>query len=797
MKTKPTIDMRSSQEISLDRIREMVWAALKDKGDQLWIRELYDTYLIYTDDNTGKMYRVGYAIIDDAIQLGSEIVEVEQKYVDVNSRQEATDSGLVMDCRIGMAKNVEGTEWDVTICNPGHTLTGWYITDDIIRAVAEEGIFEGVDVNLFELPGRAGHLPEPLFDIKQLLVRNKVGWIDKVRAVTGEGLKGILHFVDSAKWLGKNLLAAMENGERVYGLSFDCPVRATQEVIDGKTVLKIVKFFSADSVDIVTRAAAGGKFNRAVASAPAHTFEEDQMRDYMISLIREKRPDLLQGRDATTLTDQDIQGLARMAMEPKAADSAGGGDNGNFATKDDFRLFRCGTLLSDKLAESDLPAFAKKRVREQFDGRIFEPAELDTAIGAEKDYIAQMSAPAEGNGVAAGPSIRVGIDSLQKAQMGLDRLFGFRGEQMQQFARMERLDHEPKFMDMRSVQDFAEFDKIPAFKSIMEAYVFFGGDAEVTGRFHPKRAMMEIDSTTFTYALGNTMARRLIAAYNKIEYYENMIVSVKKSAKNFKTQEAVKVGGFPDIEDVDPESGDYHEIAAITDEEASYVVLQKGNLLTFSRKFLINDDISVATRILDALGISTRRTHARFCWTFLIDNSTCTDGTAIFTEAHGNLGSGALGYANAWTAYLALMKMTEKDSGEYIGILGGGDTKVNLWVPADLLSTAEDIANEPYYYSSNDLTAKTRNPCANRLVPRANPLLNGDATDWILTVPADIAEIIEMGYLFGNEEPEYFVADVPTGQFMLVADQIKHKVRHEYGGSPLDYVGAYKAVVAD
>jgi hypothetical protein len=39
------------------------------------------------------------------------------------------------------------------------------------------------------------------------------------------------------------------------------------------------------------------------------------------------------------------------------------------------------------------------------------------------------------------------------------------------------------------------------------------------------------------------------------------------------------------------------------------------------------------------------------------------------------------------------------------------------------------------------------------------------------------------------------VADTPTSEQVFVADKIRHKVRHEYAGAPIDYVGAYKAVV--
>jgi len=809
---------RAKSDVSLDDIRDMLWKVVSERDDESYLREVFGSYLIF--EKGGKCYKLPWSILDGKAQLGSEATEVEQTWVEARSAQAAAggeaDEGIEILVRLGQARDPEGAEWEVTICEPGFTLNGWYIPDDALRDAA--GLFENVDVNLFELPQGASHVPDALFDIKSLLVKNKVGWIDNVKHVADRGLMGVLHFLDSARWLGKNLLDAMTTGGKVYGLSYDAPVRAKKEVINERPVFKLLKFLAADSVDIVTRPAAGGKFNRAVAAQKEAIMNKQELWD----LISKMRPDLIKDKDFESVSEDDVKTLARMAMEPAAEPGGGGGggngnggggdgdlDPGRGAGDDPVALLRCEMALDKKLEKSELPELAQKRIRAAFNGRIFEEAELDTAIGEEKDYRAKMAEPAEGDPVPAG-GVNVGIGTLERAQMAVDRLFDLSKDDVIAMARMETLDHQPFFVErvgaagfhVRNTQDVEDYDGVPAFRSLREMYAFFTGDPEITGFFNRKklpadfRNRMDITSGTFTYVLGNTLGRRLVRAYRDANYREDLLISVRKPVRDFRQQEAVLVGGFADLADVDPESADYEEIAAVTDEESTYTIGQKGNILTITRKTIINDDITIITRLINNLGRVARRTHGKYVWNKYIDNDNCTDGTAVFTSGHGNLGATALSHSTALVGWKALAAMTEKDSGEYLGLLDTADVKVNLTGPPALKELIGRIEKEEFYYSSNDLTAKLPNPIYGEVKGHTLSLLAGDANDWFMTLPPDIVELIEMGYLNGREEPEMFVADSPQSEQVFVADKIRHKIRHEYAGAPIDYRGSYKGTVA-
>ena len=722
---------------------------------------------------------------------------------------EEVDEGMEIVFRLTQARDPEGSAWDVTICEPGFTKNGWYLPEDALRDA--EGLFEGVGVNLYELP-EATHVPNPLFELKDLLAKNKVGWIDKVRYVAGEGLKGVLHFLDSARELGKNMLAASEAGQRIYGLSYDAAVRAKKDVVEGKTVFRLLKFLVADSVDIVTRPAAGGKFNRAVASRQAQQGREIMDKKELWDLINEKRPDLLDGKELDSMTDEEMTGLARMAMEPPKAEDGGQKTEGlKGVSPEEFQLFRCEMALDRVLTKTKLPEKWEKKIQERFEGKVFDMGDLERAVADFQDMLAdtQRTDEEKDNPPEAGSRIRMGIGTVERAQMAVDRTFGLNKDDVEGLCRMETLDHQPFFIErlgegghrMRSVQDLESYDQVPAFRGIREMYAFFTGDPEVSGFFNRKklppdlRASADITSSTFTYVLGNTLGRRLVKEYKEPDYLERLLLSVIKPVKDFRTQEAVKIGGFPDLDDVDPEAADYDEIAGITDEEVTYALAQKGNLLTITRKTIINDDISIVQRVISKLGRAARRTHGKYVWNKYIDNDTCVDGTAVFTSGHGNLGATALSHATALVAWKGLADMTEKDSGAYLGLLDGQDIQVNLIGPTALKELIGRIEKEEFYYSSNDLTAKLPNSLYGQVKGSTLSLLNADANDWYMILPASIVDLIEMGYLNGRQEPEFFVADTPSSEQVFVADKIRHKVRHEYAGAPIDYTGAYKGVV--
>jgi hypothetical protein len=305
---------------------------------------------------------------------------------------------------------------------------------------------------------------------------------------------------------------------------------------------------------------------------------------------------------------------------------------------------------------------------------------------------------------------------------------------------------------------------------------------------------MGITSSTFTYGLGNALGRQLVRDYRDYNLMEQILIGNRKAVRDFRDQEAILIGGYPDLATVDPEAADYDEIAGVTDEESTYTVGQKGNILTISRKTIVCDDVGLVQSRVTSLARASRRSHAKYVWNLLISNAACSDGTAWFTSVHGNLGSGALSHSSALIGWQALANMTEKDSGEVLGILANPDIKCFLAGPVALTQLLYRVANLPSYYTSNDLTSMEPNPLYGKVIPVVQPLMT-DANDWALLLPPEYVCHVEMGYLGGREDPEIIEASGELFEFKVSGDKSAWKIRHEYGGTPVDYRGCYKAEV--
>jgi hypothetical protein len=704
------------------------------------------------------------------------------------------DISLIWNAR--QAEN--GGKWEAVLIAPGisRSRPAFHWTDDILQAA--QSLFEGADINAYEVDSKFfGHVPDNFENVKSLLIANKAGVVRNVRFSAGEGLIGEIEFAPKFAWIPETL----KNNPDFLGLSIDARVSAQQ------TAEPIVPtaITSVSSVDIVTRPAAGGRFLRSIMSI---TTGEKEMKNRMIKILTETRPDLLAGKDTEKMTEDEIFVIAQQAMEkpePKksentpAKQSAPAGitaDDLKNAVAEVEKRAVCSRTLDRRLMESRLPELAKERIAKQFEGKVFEIADLDTAMKNEAEYLAKMSVPGFD---IPDQRAKVGPGSLEKIQMAVDHMFGLKSDDIRAMQAMERLDFKPVFPDLagRKPDDMQGISRI---HGLGELYALLSGDSEVSGRFNRAamsadlRAAQGLNSGSFSYILGNTMARRLVKDYTESGQQENLLISLTKAVKDFRTQEAINLGYFGMIPDVDPETEDYPEIASPTDEESKYSIGQKGGILSVTRKMIINDDISVLTRLVNRLGRKARYTHAYYVWQFFIGNANCSDGTAWFTSGHGNYATGALTHATALTAYKALANMTEKDSGHKIGWLPGAGMPT-LIGPVALMETLEKIANEDSYYTSNDLTTKVPNPLKGKVSAAIIPMLS-DATDWGMLMPVSAGDMVEMGYLNGRQEPEMFVADQPSNETVFTGDKIRYKIRHEYAGAVVDFRTGYKAVVA-
>jgi hypothetical protein len=218
--------------------------------------------------------------------------------------------------------------------------------------------------------------------------------------------------------------------------------------------------------------------------------ERDQMRRELDRVTGILAPGTTPGADASST-------LSRLAEEIKR----------------DRDLARCRSLLSDRLAESSLPEPVQHKIRKHFSDRIFEESQLSDAIAEEKETLAILTQHGQVEGLGFEKiHLASGMSPLDQVQAAMDKLF--------------------------DISESEQAQRVPAFSGIREAfYACTGVDvAQIAG---PDRALRpelrealaykvrsgqltesealrreaDVTTSTFSYLLGTSMNKRLLADY--------------------------------------------------------------------------------------------------------------------------------------------------------------------------------------------------------------------------------------------------------------------------------------------
>ena len=716
--------------------------------------------------------------------------------------------------------DAEGRAWEVEITKSGVCQSKrleW--PPEVLARDAQ--VFEGV-------PSYVDHLSlEEMKQGKGRSIQDLIGWIRQPRMGTG-ALLGTLHLLEPEKWASK-LRAIQAAPEGIGGMSLDVFYRAEPKA--GLVFGRVTQIVKALSVDLVSQPDAGGRILRAVAGQdsqleefrPTAEFDSTaragktqsggkmkEQIERLLQAIRKFEPAKAAALETEIATLEEKDQLERVtqvlaALEPpKPAEPAKVDPPVSPLSKEDRELLeaaradsketraamqqaevvRCEAVLQKALAGSNLPVPLQEEVARRYRGKTFKAEDLDEDI----KQIRQTFARVVPENRVVNPNVRITMQEEDKMQVALDRLFG--------------LKHEIKIeTDARGIERVVQGNplptEIPPFRGLRQAYVAYTGDPDVTGESKLSRIAQIFNTAGFPYALASTLNRLLLRDYAAEDYRENEIISRVTAPSDYRNQERIRVGYFGDL-DVVGDDEEYEEIPAVTDERISYAVEKRGNLLTITDRVIINDDLGFVAAQVAKLGRSAARTKAKKVWSLPLSNATYdADGLYWFHATHGNLGATALSTTIATMVALmnivdlAFFNMTEKDSGEKLGLSG----PYLLVVPKAIHATA--IAFNQAQYQDSSFTP---NPWyhafgVNNERIFANSLFGTELNDWIVFDVSGRVDLLEIGYLQGRQMPEFFLADQPTAEAMFHQDRIRWKLKHVYNPEILDYRGGYKAVV--
>lgn len=658
-------------------------------------------------------------------------------------------------------------------------------------------------------------------------VRNLIGFYSEPQ-LGAKGPEATLTVLESEDWAQRKMLAAWKIG-RPLGFSVDAMI-AVKPVGEGAVrALAVEEIAAIKSCDLVSAASSGGAPLAVLeGGAPAEqnpggnpagavdssssngaTTKKEQTMKERIKRVLESLRKLpaavaFKGRIDAVEAELNQEGvkidevLIGLAEELAAAQPAA--ENGAAtqvaAVQEQVRALQTqigeaqkrqlaaerALTVKERLDASKLPGPALQNVREWCDGREFTPEQLDAQIKKVREQFAAVAAN-NPTRISGRPVIEMGLERGDKLQIALDRMFGV----------THKVKEERNGQMVRMVQA-EEVDKsVPSFRSLKEAYIAYTGDSEVRSQSLGRRVQeaADIDSTSFPQALNDTLGRLLLQDYRQADYDLSMFYETA-AVPDFKDQKRIRIGDFDDLPAHDPEAAPWPNLTPPTDEQATYAVVQFGAILSISRKMIKNDDLGTASRMVGKIGRAARRTLAQYVTTFFVANAAIYDGTTWFHANHGNLGATALSATELGVIRAAFRAFAEKDSLKKLGLM-----PYWLMIP-DALEGAALKANKSAYLSdslADDSTVQFMFGQNGERIVR-NHLLT-DNTDYYVIGRKEDAPILEVGFLDGRMEPEFFLADgETTSEAMLTADELRYKVRYEFGGAPIDYRNVYKEVVA-
>jgi hypothetical protein len=407
-----------------------------------------------------------------------------------------------------------GRDFRVVLIKEGLAKSGRYFTRGFVEQVvaAAEG-----------LRAFADH-PTPTEDRERPVrsVRDVVGFYKDAAAGVEEGTgkaqaEATLHLFESAEWLAAMVREVLEDGTtgEVIGLSIDSLVRGALarpagverdvRVVDGLLELK--------SVDVVTRASAGGEFLAVQESEGV----EEQMETEQAAVVNES------GVAASGMKGEAVLAEAeRVLAEVKA---------------EQFRTAATRALEERLSAAEKLPAVAKEKLRRELTPPAGEgapeggleayEAAAEAAIAAEAELVeavrreaqegqerqeasgggAQRAREAGGRVAGYGAVVRVAEADTQRlvAQLAMDRLFGL------------PVDGQDGDEDAHEARTLGLLPGVPRWGGIREAYVALTGDSLVSGVVYPEGSIVreanEVTTGVLNHALLNSMTKRLVRDY--------------------------------------------------------------------------------------------------------------------------------------------------------------------------------------------------------------------------------------------------------------------------------------------
>ena len=372
-----------------------------------------------------------------------------------------------------------------------------------------------------------------------------------------------------------------------------------------------------------------------------------------------KREELLKNKKGGQRMDRMAESMKSMQ---KALQEANATARSAVETAQLARVSLCEARLTAMLVESKLPEQACGQLRKQWSGKVFEDGALRESIEDMRTFLADVGAKAATGGEVENPGqarVEVVREARDLLQARLDLMLGYEPQE----ARDEKHIRESNSKSIKPLLVKGKvYDGVRGFKTLKEAYTAITDDPNVSGIYGDNSpyaqalrtgGLREATETSFSYALGVAMTRRMLQDYLDFPQVWRDIVTIDPNVDNFKTQDRILWGGFgnlPTVSEVDTGYA-YPTLGFPYQAQTQYYVVTRGGMVRITRKMIIDDDLNALLKLASKLGRGANLTLQRFVFSLLLGASGGTlngdnmfDSNPIYCSQHRNYSTNGLSY---------------------------------------------------------------------------------------------------------------------------------------------------------
>lgn len=761
-------------------IREMLRAALRERAQMaagadyvyVYVVDHTDTDVVYCAGEDC-LWQCSYTITGDEVTLG-EPARVVPAYVPAPAAEATAEGVAELDRHAGRVLEALGTDeatggriYRVQVIAYGESKNGRRYPAKVMRQCAS--LYEGAKAY-------DHHRTEQ--ELSTGTIAGMVGHYRNVKA-TSTGIEADLHLLPSATHAAEALDAALALGgtDPLVGISHDVQAVFKPVVTEGRALFEAVQIVRVLSADIVSDPAAGGAAIRAVAGGinpddSAGTVPAGETEEPDVPLTK---ADLLAALRDVSSEDLAAVGLAKAGETTEPTPPAPDPAPRVAETQTYAKGTALGTLAVKALAEA---AELEPRAVEALLPDRFGEDSIAAAISSAKALLAAV----ERKDLKPTATAQVTQESLDKKKAALDGMFDHTGRTPGYRSFKEA------WADITGARVLAWGEDIN--RRIIAESLGTGYDSHNrVGNGAELRGTESLDTSSWPQVLGDSITRRAIALYSTPSLQSwRKVVSAMPPVSDFREQKRERVGGYGVLPTVN-QGAPYQPLTSPTDEEAVYSVIKRGGTEDLTWEMIVNDDIGKVQMIPRNLGLAAAITLYRFVWDIVVTNAaTSYDATALFHADHGNTATSAALSQTTLTAGRVAMR-SQAAYGHSVNILS--TVPKLLVVPNEL----EEIA----FQLSRSAVAVPSTAAGPSDTPNLHAGLDvevidywTDANDWFLFGDPLMVPLIEVGFLFGNQEPELWTQADPTQGSVFNADKVTYKIRHVYSGTPLDHRGMYR-----